>query len=163
MRRLVIWSVGGIFIINIIGISLICINFFNFSEEIERTILINKSLLVRTEVFEKSLFLIDKLRNGKTGEVKGLVSEIKARFSECYTCHHRDDTLSRINAAKNLFERSSIYLEEGRKIDSGDVATLIHGFITYAFKKAKESASAQTKTLDLFLSEIKKTVAVTIG
>lgn len=163
MRRLVIWSVGGIFLINIIGISLICINFFNFSKEIERTLLINKSLLVRTEVFEKSLSLIDRLKDGKVEEVKGLVSEINARFSECYTCHHRDDTLSRITAAKNLFERTSIYLGEGKEIDSGNIATLIHGFITYAFRKAKDSASTQTRTLDFYLGEIKNTVAITIG
>lgn len=163
MRRLVIWSVGGIFFINIIGISLICINFFNFSKEIERTLLINKSLLVRTEVFEKSLSLIDRLKDGKVEEVKGLVSEINASFSECYTCHHRGDTLSRITAAKNLFERTSIYLGEGKKIDSGNIATLIHGFITYAFRKAKDSASTQTRTLDFYLGEIKNTVAITIG
>lgn len=163
MRRLVIWSVCGIFFINIIGISLIYINFFNFSKEIERTLLINKSLLARAEVFEKSLSLLDKLKESKTEEVKGLVSEINASFSECYTCHHRDYTLSRITAAKNLFERTSIYLKEGRKVDSGNVATLIHGFVTYAFRKAKDSASAQTRTLDFYLSEIKRTFTVMIG
>lgn len=163
MRRIVIWTIAGISLLNLVGISIICIYFLNFSKEVERTVLMNRSLLVRTEVFEKSLVLLDALNKGRTDEARGLLNEINLRFSECYTCHHRDDTLARIRAANSLFERTSELVTNGRPFSSGDIAMVIQGFISYAFRKVKDSASAQTQSLNLFLGEIKRSVATTIG
>lgn len=163
MRRIVIWTIAGIFLLNLVSISIICKNFLSFSKELERTVLINRSLLVRIEVFEKSLVLLDALNKGRTDEARGLLNEINLRFSECYTCHHRDDTLARIRATNSLFERTSELVTNGRPFSSGDIAMVIQGFISYAFRKAKDSASAQTQSLNLFLGEIKRSVAITIG
>lgn len=163
MSRLVIWTIAVVSVLNLVGITIICINFLNFNREVERTVLRNRSLLVRTEVFEKSLFFLNSLKKGKTDEAKGLLSDINLRFSECYSCHHRDDTLARIRAANSLFDKTSELLKEGRPFSSEDVAMVIQGFITYAFRKAKDSASAQTQSLSLSLREIKRSIALTIG
>lgn len=163
MRRFVLYSIGVVVLINLIGISLICFYFLNLSKEVEKTLLLNRSLLVRTAVFEKSLFLLDELKGGKRERARILISDISRIFTECYTCHHREDTLSRINATRDLFDRTSREMSRGEKINSGDISMVIQGFVTYAFKKAKDSVSTQTGIVAFYLDEIKRSVSLTIG
>lgn len=165
MRRLVFWTIAGVLVLNLVGISIICINFLSLSKEVERTLFVNRSLLVRTEVFEKSLSLLEKLTKGEKEDVKELVSEINLRFSECYTCHHRDDTLSRIAETRKSFESALRTMNENKPLRTirSDMAQTIQGFITFAFRKAKESSSASTSSLEFSFVMIKRYMALTIG
>ncbi len=163
MRRILILTISGIILINLVGISITFINFFNLEKEIKQALTINKSLLVRTEVFEKSLSLLNEMKEGRKNYAKRSASEIVMDFSSCYSCHHRSETLSRITAAQELFKTASSSLEKGKDISSGDMEILIRGFITYAFGKAKQSVSEHTQSLELNLAWIKRSVAATIG
>lgn len=162
MRRLVIWTIAGVLFLNLVGISIIYINFINFNKEIEKTILVNKSLFLRIELFEKFQSFLKELEKGNKDAVMLLANEINLKFPECYACHHRDDTLARITAAKSLFERTSGLMKQGKVVRRADIK-LVADFITYAFWKVMGSAATQTQSIEFFLGEIKRFIALTIG
>ncbi len=137
MRRLIIWAVSGVLLINLLGIVFICINFFSLDKEIGRTLLIGRSLVVRAELFDKAISILDEFNKGGTENIQARFAEIDARFSECYSCHHSSDILSKITAARTLFDKTSRFIRDGRNIDSKDLSLVVHGFVTYAFKKAR--------------------------
>ncbi|MFN3396290.1 MAG: two-component system sensor histidine kinase NtrB [Thermodesulfovibrionales bacterium] len=163
MRRIIYRILLIVIVINAIGIILSYVNFLNLQKEIKKTLLINKSLLSRTEVLEKSLTLLNKLNKGNVDDAKGLVSGINTRLSECYACHHKEETITRLTAGKEIFERALRYLNEGKKINSGDIAVFVKGFVTYSFEKAKDLSSTQTQILEAHLLEAKRYIAFTIG
>lgn len=163
MRRLIISILGGVVILNIIGMSIFFKHLYNYNEEVERTIIINRSLLLRTEVVDKSRELLSRLKNGKTEEVIGLVFEIKAMLWECNGCHHKDSTLAWINDTRDRFEKEAREIEEGRRITSMDLVNVVRSLEQYAFRKAKESSLAQTISLDVSRDKINGAIVMTTG
>jgi len=156
MKRIIFITLLGITLIGVIGISLIFANLLTLNREIEKTLLAEKSLIVRAELFERFQALSERDDNKKRKEI---LADLRFKLSICNRCHHREDILSEITTVRDGIENS---LSHNKEI-SPDTLLVFKNFITYSYEKAKSLLEARSQSLQSSLYYVRRYTVLTAG
>lgn len=148
MKRLFIYTVSGLLLVNLLGLLVVLPGLYKFQKEVKMLIATNESLRARTEVYEASIRMLDALREQRPLNLE----ELDARLTECYRCHSSGLIIERINRFRD--EIASIQAQKKPEIARSFVSGLV-GFAEMSLEKAKLSAMTLSARLSSFLNYLR--------
>ncbi len=162
MKKILLPIFSAFLLINAISLLLLFINMRKIYSEMNYFLMVNKSLMIRGELYSNvnSLMRNLKRRDIKKPEILRKIAEISNILSRCYECHHREEILSTISSVKGELER---VLKINGLSELPEIATSLDALSSYASSKAQLLSYGTHSRIVSTIELIRYNILITIG
>ncbi len=160
MRRVVIGMLGGLLLINAVGVVVGIVLLERLEKDAQKTVTINESLLVRANLYLRGISLAEGMERGISEEaiyyeLRGLENLLQ----RCYGCHHGEKVMKALSDLEEMIQRG---LKRPDPSNISGVVDAVNSFSSYAFERAMASGERVTGQFSTTLLMVKRLVGITV-